>query len=656
MVKEQQIKELTKQKIVTPINQELSQYGFKYLKSKEYFILKKNGFNHIIDIHTSHESLTYDENTEQIVLTFQITSRIELPEYEKWHLEKLGEPAHFSYKLDQVTSQVALSFEDFDDESFYEPTYSQQFKRQVALALIGDHKQHDAVMPFSDLLATHIHDIVFKLKAHANILHIHQNSEYPYQHTYLLLYGGYEAMAHEELHQYYQQLIDEIATQLKISDSAANDYIQALNKLIKETQLITTLSLKNPYKRAVKVIDSKNDYFEFSLKSKFREILRLDTSQFDVKAVHINPIGEILLFARNQKIIKLNLNGELLLEYDIATKKGFKDDFWGVPSGVIQGTNDFYVNNYIIKHDNTVLELPLPIQKLKRGKLQDPHIADFAFSHHTNQYLIIYEDHFITYNVAGQVEKTVNIEHKYGSKIIAEKQWIVTQQRDQANIILDFEGNTLATYEYAHVNNNFDFSPNYEHLICFFYSTKSQYYDLQNDKKETLWAHPTYIKGYKETMYNDTEHNFGMTIAKFSPDNSYIVGGAYHGKYVAWKLPDLERIELIPQEEMIALLEPLTSSGYANGEYTATITNAEKVTIANQMFLKNRRNNISNIFFIENGDVFVTELGNGKFVLSWDRNFSNLTYKKIDGHLDLHADKYLTQKTPTELTLYQQEA
>lgn len=147
MVKEQQIKELTKQKIVAPIDQELSKYGFKYLKTKEYFIRKVNGFNHIIDIHTPHEPLSYDENTEQIVLTFHINSRIDLPEYEKWHLEKLGEPAHFTYKLDQITSQVALSFEDFDNESIYEPTTSQQFKQQVTLALIGDQNQHDAEIP-----------------------------------------------------------------------------------------------------------------------------------------------------------------------------------------------------------------------------------------------------------------------------------------------------------------------------------------------------------------------------------------------------------------------------------------------------------------------------------------------------------------------------
>lgn len=654
MVRENKIKELINDKVVPLINQEINKYGFKYLKSKGHFIRQDNGFNQIVSIYTPFSPLAYDENTEQFFLTFNISSGIEIPEYEKWHLEKLGEKTHFSYGIEKLTSQIELSLNDFDSESFYEPTASQQFKRSVTLSIMGGNDQQQDIISINDLLKTNIPNIVSKLKENSNILQIHKNREYPYQYTYLLLFGDYQEMAYEELHKYYEHLLNEIETKIKVSETEASSHIGALNRLIKESQKVTTLSFNNPYKRSVKISDTQNDYFEFSRKTKFSEILRLDTSQFDIKSVDINSKGDILLFARSQKIIKLNSYGQLLLEQDIETKKGFDSDFWGVPSGVVKGTNHFYVNNYIVKDENTILELPLPIQKLKKGKLQNPHISDFAFCEKANKYLIIYEDNFIIYNIDGQVEKTLILEQKFGNKIIIEKKWIITQKRDKANIILDFEGNIIGEYEYGNGNNNFEFSTNFEQLICFFYSTKSQFYDLTNGKKGTLWAHPTFIKDYKETMYNDIENNFGMSVAKFSPDSKYIVGGAYHGKYVAWTLPKLERIELIPQDEMIELLEPLKSSWFSNGESGETITKAQKMTLDNQVFLKNRRNDMSKIFFFENGDVFVTELGNGKFVLSWDRNFSNLTYKKIEGNLDLHADKYLTQRTKTELTIYKQ--
>ena len=426
MVKENKIKELINDKVVLLVNQEINKYGFKYLKSKGHFIRQDNGFNQIVSIYTPYSPLAYDENTEQFFLTFNISSGIEIPEYEKWHLEKLGEKTHFSYGIDKLTSQIELSLNDFDSESFYEANASQQFKRSVTLSIMGGSDQQQDIISINDLLKTNIPNLVSKLKENSNILQIHKNREYPYQYTYLLLFGGYQEMAYEELHKYYEHLLNEIETKIKVSETEASSHIGALNRLIKESQKITTLSFNNPYKRSVKISDTQNDYFEFSRKTKFSEILRLDTSQFDIKSVDINSKGDILLFARSQKIIKLNSYGKLLLEQDIETKKGFDTDFWGVPSGVVNGTNHFYVNNYIVKDENTILELPLPIQKLKKGKLQNPHISDFAFCEKANKYLIIYEDNFIIYNIDGQVEKTLILEQKFGNKIIMNQKILIS--------------------------------------------------------------------------------------------------------------------------------------------------------------------------------------------------------------------------------------
>ena len=313
-----------------------------------------------------------------------------------------------------------------------------------------------------------------------------------------------------------------------------------------------------------------------------------------------------------------------------------------------------------IKDDNTILELPIPVQKLKKGKFQNSRIIDLAFCENLNKFHILYEDIFITYNSEGQVENSITIGEKSRGrvitrivKIIIEKKWIIAQKIDESIFILDFNGNIIQSYEVGNGNNLFEFSPNFENLICFFYSTKSQFYNLKDEKKGILWAHPTYIKGYKELMYNDINHNFGLTISKFSPNNKYIVGGADHGKYVAWTLPKLERIELIPTDEIIELLEPHKSTRFLeNNKREEIIIKAEKIILDKQLFLKNRGNDISKIIFLENGDIFVTEIGPGKLVLSWNSFFSNLTYKKIKGNIELHSEKYLSMKTDEELVIY----
>lgn len=651
MVRESKIKELTNGKVATLFERELDKYGFKFLKSKRQFIRQENGFNQVINIYIPYSPLVYDENTEQLHLVFSISSQIEIPNYDNWCFETFGKKSHFSHRIDSFTSQIELSFNDFEKESFYEPTASQKFKRTVTLSFMGEQNHHKDIVDIDDLLKTNIPNLVSKLNENSNILHIYNNREHPFEHIYLLVFGGYTDIANNEFQNYYNHLLNKIQSKLKVSETEASEDIEELNMFIKDSQRVITLSFSNPYKRSVKISEPKYDFFEFSQKTKFKEVLRLDISQFKLKSVNINSIGDILLFTDNKKIWKINSKGELVFEKEIETKKGFEEIFWEVPSGVIKDTDDFFVNNYIITTDNQFLELPLPIQKLKKGKLQNPHISDFAFLNDSYKYLIIYEDNLLQFDKNGVIENSLTIEQKHGNKIILEKNWILTQ--NGKNTILDFEGNILSAYEYGNANFNYEFSLDFQYLICFFYSTKSQFHDLTNGKKRTLWAHPTFIKDYKEKIYNDVNHNFGMIIAKFSPDNKYIVGGADHGKYVAWTLPKLERFELIPQPEMIEKLKPQISTIYSNGKCEDIITRADVVVLENQFFLKNRNNNISKIIFFENGDVFITEIDYSKFVLSWDRNFNNITHKKIEGNLDFHSNKYLTQKTNIELIIYE---
>lgn len=654
MVRESKIKELTNDKIVTLVEEELTKFGFKYQKSKRYFSRQDpKGFTHIIYLSTPYSPLIYDENTEQLFLVFNVSSQIEIPDFIKWTFDKFGQNTHFSFRSESLTSQIELSFDVFDSEGFYEPTASQQFKRNVTLSIMGGKDRHKDIIPINDFLKINIPNLVSNLSDKSDILKIYKSFDFPFQNINLLVFGGYVDLANEQFEKYYQFLIDEIESKLKISEAEASASIGTLNWLIKNVQKVSNLTFTNPFERSIKVANSKNDKFEFSEETQFIEKLRLDVSQFDVKAFSINSLCDILLFTKNQKIIKINSNGELVVEKEIESKKGFESLTYIWAFGVISGTNDFFLNNFLITAKNEIIELILPTQKLKKGKLQKPVIADFVYWSKNEKYLIIYEDNFLIYSKEGKLESSINIGEKYGSKIIIEKECIVVQKRDKENVILNFDGQIIATYEFGNGNRGFEFSPNYEYLICFGYSTKSQFYNLTNGNKGTLWAHPTFVKDYKEKMYNDIEHNFGMEIAKFSPDNKYIVGGAYHGKYVAWTLPKLERIELMPLDEMIDLLEPLKTRWWSNGESGEKITKIEKVILENQIFLKNRRNGMSKIIFFENGDIFVTQIG--QYALSWDRKFNNLAYKKLDGKLDIHSRKYLTQKTNTELIIYEQK-
>ena len=131
------------------------------------------------------------------------------------------------------------------------------------------------------------------------------------------------------------------------------------------------------------------------------------------------------------------------------------------------------------------------------------------------------------------------------------------------------------------------------------------------------------MKNYKELLYNDTHHNFDLSIAAFAPDDSYIVGGGHHGKYVAWKLPKLERFELIPDAQFLPLFK-----------------SAEVVELDSIRFLKNRSDFMSNIKFFNGSRNFLTQLGDKNLV--WNSEFSNTGMLPVKGRIISLTEKHLT--------------
>jgi WD40 repeat protein len=651
MIKKNKIEDLIQEKVVPQIETRLLEFQFKFQKSKKSFFKQlKNGFVHKITIYPASSPIIFNEETDKLFLVFYIDFRIENPAFDKWIYEKFDNKEQFSFQKERYTTKIELSFEDFTSDSFYTPTPTQQFKQSILNSFIQQYGTAE-IISYEVLIKEKIPYGLLTLDAYSDILTIFESHQKSYNSIFLLVFGGYMILAKELFNKDFESYISNINIELQKVNNDANRLINNLESFIAKVNKVTDLSLVNPFKRSIKIRIPEDEIFEFSQKVKFKESLRLNISSFQIEAHFVNFNGFVLLITNNHKIIKLDPNGNSIFEYDIKLKKGFRQiDMYRPKIGEIRGTNDFYFNNYIITSQNDVIELVLPTTNLKKGVIQNSTISDFAFWSKMEKYLIFFENNLLFYKKNGELEKSILMNERMG-EIIIEKEWVITHTYNVSTNILNFEGEILGTYETANGNTQFEFAPDYNYLTCFAYSTKSQFFDISTGKNSTLWAHPTFVKGYKELMYNDIENNFGMDILKFSPDNKYMVGGAYHGKYVAWTLPSLKRVELIPSDEMIELFEPIIRQ--VDGVEIAII--AEKIKLDDQIFFKNRRNHMTKIIFFENGDIFITEIGNGKFVLSWDRNFNNLNYKKIKGKLDFHSGKYLTQQTDSELIIYIQK-
>jgi len=195
---------------------------------------------------------------------------------------------------------------------------------------------------------------------------------------------------------------------------------------------------------------------------------------------------------------------------------------------------------------------------------------------------------------------------------------------------------TLKTGNATDYKKSYVYSIEKDIFITYGYYVKSQVFKLSTGKLlNTIWGHPTYMKGYKDKLYNDCFDNFGMYKIKFSPKSDYLIGSADQCKYVAWKLPKFTRIELIPSKKILKKLK-----------------NSQIVYFNNHKFLTHRGMcGIREIGFIDNGKYFYTNLNSD--LLIWNSEFEHIDTIENIGIIDLVNDNMLLRRKKEEFVLYQ---
>lgn len=651
MVRDRKIKQLIAVELADKLIPHMAALGFKYSRTKVNFIRQQGLLQQVFSLSYVSCSVYYDEPSDKLYFSFRLYPSIEVPKFDKWYTEQTGEGMLMQYHMDSIYSSIELPFDALQPDDFYQPVSAQGFKKSIANSLAGANVIPEQFFSFEDLISQGLPNQIAAMDKVSDIKQFYEILPHKYDSHYtLLIFGGYRDEARALFDASYQHHINIIEEYQSTDPATAVACIGYLDIFIAFAQRVLHHTYTNPFTRMIKVKDNKQETLNIGPALQFKECLRFDTGGFKITDLRMNATGDVLIIEDSKNISKYNIKGELVFEKTLSAPDGFYKSFH-IKTGCLPEIGAFYANNYIIDQHNNCLELPLPkVEKPdKYGQRCD--ITDLAYLPAKDQYLLLYENWFITYNSNGSIEKKIEIEgHRY-NRIVAEKQWIVTHKHNVANTLLNFEGEKIKSYPYANGNHKYTFSHSKNQFISYFYSSKSQYYDLQSGREENFYAHPTYLRDYKETMYDDIHHNFGLTIAAFSPDDQYITGCADHGKYVAWKLPSLERTELIPLPAVIDMLSPHTYSTYKDGVHTDHSYKPTLVEFEGQTYLKNRGNDADRILFFDKGDLFVMLLENS-IALVWNRQFKNVGGYKTTGSLHWQADKYLTQQLEKEIVVY----
>jgi hypothetical protein len=639
MIRAAALKKLLQEKVAPQLQAILEPLGYKYKKTQSRFVHKEGIGEKVIWLSADFKPLAYDEDLDEIRIQFELNCALLLSKFDKWYQKEIGNEIYTHIFHKKLAGYWVLEESDLEDADFYEPTAAQQFKRQVTQYLKGSNQnQYFCLDDSAKALLEALNKELSGALAIDKLLHTEIQIAYnnfanqPFKiYPHLLIFDHKKEEAEAAFDQAYQKYRDQLAL-YEGDDSREAEwgyklYRKMLEQMIKDADLLIAKAYPNPFGALISLKNNQNRTIYISEQLQFREILRFDMSSVGHHLHSINPKGEILFWIQSEGLFKFDAQGKLVFQVALQLDESYP------ALDYIEELDCFYINNYLLNKDHQLITLAPP----KKGKkIRTKDLRLFTYDPSNKQLLSFYQLNrkkglFCTYDQNYKLKEGFELQGNI-MRFVPEKEWMIMDS-GKSHEFWNYAGVKLFELPYKNGNSYFQLSPDNRYFLSHFYSTKSDWHDLEKGTSTVIWGHPTYVKGYKKQLYSDVFNNFGLMKAKFSPDGKYLVGAADHGKYVAWELPELKRIELFPNEVALNQME-----------------HAEIIDLEGERFLKNRNHNPMAIHMLEGGDYFFMEFKDHIWV--WDRNFQHLHTFEHTGRMSAVDGQFLIGQTGQELVIY----
>ncbi len=652
MIKADSIRKITEEIVLKNLLSKLESIGFKYLKSKRHFKRTAGNFDQIIFFETSFSPLEINENTGDLFLKFHIHAEIKSPKFDKWIMKELKSSYSFCHYVDNILCIELVDSNTLNIDDFLTTTNNRKFKNPTTFSSIGlDNEKRISLLEVGEKLEEIINSF-----DNLNTAKSLFNSQTDVLQDYLrLLVFESETELAENL---YLEVYDQIKNKVDLTNTDKKEEtkksIKHLEEWASEIEIFFNLKLENPFKRELYKLENKDEKIKLSPNLGFKEYFRFDTSLLYIKSFDINDIGEVLMVDDEKKLIKINSNGSVKTIGTLKFDDCFSNELSSLKVKWISNSNTFSCENFLLSENEELIELVLDFDKTKFKTNEIPkYIKEVSFDSSKKEYHLLYllnykHSYHSVYDESGQLISTYSIDKNILKLNISRQEYIVQSEKNSVDI-MDFEGNIKGNFKFGHGNNHIELSSDGKLMLFHSYSTKSQLYNLDNKKKQTLWGHPTFLKNYKEKFYNDINHNFGLITSKFTPDGKHIIGGADHGKYVIWDTNKFERKELIPNKSSQKIFNWFTTT-ISDDKSTENYFIPYTVEHEKQNLFINRGYDLSNISFIEKGKYIVMQVSD--CLLVWNNDFENIGYVYGIGRVTFSANNFLAYKKKNELVVY----
>lgn len=208
----------------------------------------------------------------------------------------------------------------------------------------------------------------------------------------------------------------------------------------------------------------------------------------------------------------------------------------------------------------------------------------------------------------------------------------------------NLDGIEISAIENSIINTGSNLSSNKaQYAIFYFQGSKSYLLDLKTGSSKVLWAHQSFHKNYYEKFYSNQIRDFSINRVFFSPNDEYLITGAMQGKYIGWRLPNAERVELIPNSESLVYF------------YNSYFDNLEDKTF----FINSDDYMLDRVNFFENGNFFSTHISIGisnektEHILFWNSQFEIVGSWLNSNKVEFINDNLFVSYKDENIILYQ---
>jgi len=138
LIRKSSIRRITEAKVNKTIALYLEPKGYTYIKTQSEYRRKVGDYENVFSTQIPFDAIRYDKDESNYILWFELYSYLRIPKFDKWFKKNTKNEIRVYSRTKRFEGYIRLADSDLNEEDFFNPSESRQFKHDMLGDLIGE--------------------------------------------------------------------------------------------------------------------------------------------------------------------------------------------------------------------------------------------------------------------------------------------------------------------------------------------------------------------------------------------------------------------------------------------------------------------------------------------------------------------------------------